>query len=61
MEVKTRSIASQYFDIASECIQMANRRPRISRNVLQAYHKEIMELAKSYKSLLLQIAEKKRT
>lgn len=60
LELKSRTIAKQEFDIQGECTNVLSRKPRVSRNVLQAYHKEILEIAKMSKQVLLDIATKKQ-
>ena len=59
-EVKSRTFAKEEFSIERDCLEMLHRKPRVSKNVFQAYHKEIMEIAKAAKQLLLDIIEKKR-
>lgn len=49
-------IAKREFDFCTEALSLLNKKPRVSRNVLQAYHREIMTIAKSFKQLFLDIA-----
>lgn len=58
--MKSRTFAKEEFSIERDCLEMLHRKPRVSKNVFQAYHKEIMEIAKAAKQLLLDIIEKKR-
>ena len=58
--MKSRKFAKEEFSIERDCLEMLHRKPRVSKNVFQAYHKEIMEIAKAAKQLLLDIIEKKR-
>lgn len=60
VEVKSRTFAKEEFSIERDCLEMLHRKPRVSKNVFQAYHKEITEIAKASKQLLLDIIEKKR-
>ncbi|KNB41892.1 hypothetical protein JH06_4589 [Blastocystis sp. subtype 4] len=60
VELKSRILAKQEFDIQGECADILNRKPKVSRNVLQAYHKEILDIAKTSKQILLDIATKKQ-
>ena len=59
-EVKSRTFAKEEFSIERDCLEMLHRKPRVSKNVFQAYHKEITEIAQASKQLLLDIIEKKR-
>lgn len=52
-------IAKREFDFCTEALSLLNKKPRVSRNVLQAYHREIMTIAKSFKQLFLDIAKEK--
>ena len=52
-------IAKREFDFCEEALSLLNKKPRVSRNVLQAYHREIMAIAKSFKQLFLDIAKEK--
>ncbi|KAK8820946.1 hypothetical protein AV274_6494 [Blastocystis sp. ATCC 50177/Nand II] len=52
-------IAKREFDFCTEALSLLNKKPRVSRNVLQAYHREIMTIAKSFKQLFLDIAREK--
>ena len=58
--MRSRTFAKEEFSIERDCLEMLHRKPRVSKNVFQAYHKEIMEIAKAAKQLLLDIIEKKR-
>ena len=58
--MKSRTFAKEEFSIERDCLEMLHRKPRVSKNVFQVYHKEIMEIAKAAKQLLLDIIEKKR-
>lgn len=60
IKLKSFEIVKQLFDIEGACEEMVTRKPRVSRNVLQAYHKDVMEIAKGYKQLFLDIVDKKQ-
>lgn len=52
-------IAKREFNFCEEALSLLNKKPRVSRNVLQTYHREIMTIAKSFKQLFLDIAKEK--
>lgn len=58
--LRSVEIAKKDFGFHEEALQLLGKKPRVSRNVLQAYHKEILAIAKSLKQLFLDIAEKKK-
>ena len=57
--LKSRSLSKEAFSIQDLCIGILSRKPRVSKNVIQAYYREILDIAKSSKQVFLGIAEQK--
>ena len=57
--LKSRSLSKEAFSIQDQCVGILSRKPRVSRNVLQAYYREILDIAKASKQVFLDIAERK--
>lgn len=60
VQLKSRDLVKQLFDIEEECLDILRRKPKVSKNVFQAYNKDIMEIAKGYKNVFLSLVEKKQ-
>ena len=57
--LQSRSRSKEAFSIQDQCVGILSRKPRVSRNVLQAYYREILDIAKASKQVFLDIAERK--
>lgn len=60
VQLKSRDLVKQLFDIEEECLDILKRKPKVSKNVLQAYHKDITEIAKGYRDVFVDLKEKKK-
>lgn len=60
IRLKSVDIINQLFNIEDECAILLSKKPRVSRNVRQAYHKDIMAIALEYKQMFLDIVDRKK-